>query len=100
MALLILALSAAPDHPISPYCIPLAGSSGFISPSSILVKIMLANLVKISSIFSPDKAETSIASGMSWDEAHLEASELKTSLPSATVTVFLDPTFKVDDSEL
>src|SRR4051812_8241150 len=49
------------SHPKSPYCMPLAGLSGSISPSSIFVRIIRASLLNSSSTFSPLSAETSTA---------------------------------------
>src|SRR5436190_14744878 len=63
-------LAPVPQAPLSPYCIPLCGSSGSTSPNSIFVRIILANLENTSSTFSPDKADTSTATGMFWEDAH------------------------------
>lgn len=71
---------------------PLWGSSGSISPSSIFVRIIRANLLKSSSTFSPDNADTSTATGILDLEAHLEASSSETSRPSGEmVAVILVP---------
>ncbi|KAK5634928.1 hypothetical protein RRF57_010640 [Xylaria bambusicola] len=72
--------------PPSPYCMPLIGSSGSISPSSILVKIMRASRPNNSSTPSPENAETSMVTGTLTPLAHREASSGDTSRPSgATV---------------
>ena len=92
--LLILAPSLAPafQFPESPYWMPLIGSSGSISPSSIFVKIILARRLKTSSTFSPDNAETSTETGMLAVEAHFADSSAETSLPSgATVALSCEP---------
>lgn len=82
--LLILPPSSAPLHmPVSPYWMPLAGSSGLISPNSILVRMVRARRPNSSSMFSPDRAETSQDTGMPCLEAHVDASCGDTSLPSA-----------------
>lgn len=88
--LLILPPSSQP--PLSPYCIPLIGSSGSISPSSIFVNIMLAKRAKISSTPSPVNALTSTETGMDWRDAQRDASSGVTSRPSvATVAVCWEP---------
>jgi hypothetical protein len=85
--LFILAPSLAPAFqlPESPYWIPLIGSSGSISPNSIFVNIILANLLNTSSTFSPERAETSTDTGTLADEAHLAASSAETSRPSGAI---------------
>jgi hypothetical protein len=83
---------APPHDPPSPYWIPLWGSSGLISPSSILVRIIRASREKMSSTLSPERAETSTDTGMPCLDAHCDASSSETSLPSAvTVAVFCEP---------
>src|SRR6266536_263297 len=65
---------------------PLIGSSGSISPSSIFVNIILAKRPNTSSTFSPLKADTSTDTGTLLEDAQFEASEEETSRPSgATV---------------
>ena len=94
MPLLILPPSdiCVPQPPLSPYCIPLDGSSGLISPSSILVKIIRASRPKTSSIFSPDRADTSTETGIPCVDAHRDASSADISRPSgAIVTVCVVP---------
>lgn len=92
MPLFTLAPSSAPQVPLSPYWIPLIGSSGSISPNSILVNIILAKRLKTSSTFSPDRAETSTETGMLTVDAHFDASSLETSRPSgATVALSWEP---------
>lgn len=80
-----------PSSPLqlaSPYWIPLAGSSGSISPSSILVSIMLARRENSSSTPAPLYAETSTETGILLLEAHCDTVETGLSRPSgATVTV-------------
>lgn len=72
----------------SPYWIPLMGSSGSTSPSSILVSIMRASRPKISSTASPVKALASITTGTPAVLAQVLVSALLTSLPSgATVAL-------------
>lgn len=89
MELLMLPPSLAVfQPPLSPYWIPLAGSSGSISPSSIFVRIILANLPKISSTPSPLKALASVTTDIPAVLAHRLASARVTSLPSgATVAL-------------
>jgi len=82
----LLILPVPSSHPRSPYWIPLAGSSGSISPSSIFVRIIRASLLNSSSTFSPSRAETSTATGMPFEPAHWDAVSVGTSRPSgATV---------------
>lgn len=89
---LIPDLTLSPSHPLlSPYWIPLCGSSGSISPSSIFVRIILASRLNNSSTFSPDNADTSTDTGIADRDAHLEAISGVTSLPSAFVAVSLEP---------
>jgi hypothetical protein len=89
---LMLVPSLAPHVPPSPYCMPLCGSSGSISPSSIFVRIIRANRLKSSSTFSPDRADTSTATGTFDLDAHRDAASLVTSRPSCeTVAVQFEP---------
>lgn len=81
----LLILPPPSSQPKSPYCMPLAGSSGSISPSSILVKIILANLLNSSSTFSPFSAETSTATGIPFCPAHRDAVSVGTSRPSGAI---------------
>lgn len=95
MPLLMLLMSDAfaDQPPLSPYCMPLCGSSGSISPSSILVRIIRASRENSSSTLSPDRADTSTATGMLCDDAHCDATSSDTSRPSgAIVFVFCVPT--------
>jgi len=85
-------LTAPFQFPLSPYWMPLIGSSGSISPSSIFVKIILAKRLNTSSTFSPDRAETSTETGMLAEDAHRDASSAETSRPSgATVALSCAP---------
>lgn len=67
---------------------PLCGSSGFISPSSIFVKIILASRLNISSTLSPLKALTSTLTGMFDALAHFDAVSADTSRPSGATVAF------------
>lgn len=79
---------------------PLCGSPGSISPSSIFVSIIRASLLNNSSTFSPDSAETSTTAGIADLEAQREATSGVTSLPAVyLVTVNLEPG-KTDRAEL
>lgn len=78
--------------PPSPYCIPLCGSSGSISPSSIFVRMIRASRLNNSSTFCPDKAETSTATGIFDFVAQSNASLALTSRSrGAIVAVILVP---------
>lgn len=84
--LLMLPPSLAVFHPpLSPYCIPLIGSSGSMSPSSIFVKIMRANLPNISSTPSPLSALASVTTEMPAVLAQRLASTDVTSRPSGAI---------------
>lgn len=84
----LFTLPPSSHPPLSPYCIPLMGSSGSISPSSIFVNIIPAKRAKISSTPSPVYALTSTETGMVDLDAHRDASSGVTSRPSeATVAV-------------
>lgn len=84
----MLAPSLAVFHPpLSPYWMPLIGSSGSISPSSILVRIILASRLKISSTPSPVKALDSVTTDMPAVLAQWLASVLDTSRPSGATVV-------------
>lgn len=86
MELLILPLSLVVfQAPLSPYWIPLMGSSGSISPNSILVKIMRASLPNISSTPSPLSALASVTTEIPAVLAHRLASALVTSRPSGAM---------------
>ena len=74
--------------PLSPYWMPLIGSSGSMSPSSILVRIILARRPKISSTPSPFKALASVTTDMAAVLAHRLASALVTSRPSGATVAF------------
>jgi hypothetical protein len=71
--------ASSQPHPPSPYWIPLAGSSGSISPSSILVRMMRASRSKSSSTCSPLYADTSTRCDILWVEAHVWACSRGTS---------------------
>lgn len=84
----MLATSLAPAFhppPESPYWIPLIGSSGSISPSSIFVRIMRARRPNTSSTPSPLKALTSIVTGTLTLLAQRLASVADTSRPSGAM---------------
>ena len=88
----LFTLPPSSHPPLSPYCIPLIGSSGSISPSSIFVNIIPAKRAKISSTPSPVYALTSTETGMADLDAHRDASSGVTSRPSeATVAVWREP---------
>lgn len=74
------------------------GSSGSTSPSSILVKIILASRPNTSSTPSPLSALTSIVTGIPTVLAHRLASSADTSRPSgATVARSCDPSPSAPD---
>lgn len=81
-----------PYNPPSPYWIPLWGSSGSISPSSIFVRMIRASRLKSSSTPSPVNAETSTDTGILDLAAQRDVSSRLTSRPSgANVAVNLVP---------